>query len=243
MHYVTIVLDSCRYDLFKQLYDGGETRFFNALGPPHKAYSHSNVTTASFVLMFGHGYFPKPTPPGFPFKRAINFIAKFPGYHKTLVTGMPWLWPGHLSVKSLLGKFDDVDFLGSMRVCEHGVKRYNQIRDRFENLFFLLWTGETHNPYGVGGNRTKWLTGKISAYNKGVGDLPKSYLQYLRGRQKEMIKYCDRQLSKLAIRTPAHVVVVADHGESIGENHKVGHGHDIHPVQFTVPLQHQFRGG
>jgi len=49
--------------------------------------------------------------------------------------------------------------------------------------------------------------------------------------------YCDEVLSKLRFEHPTYVLVLADHGEAMGEDHKIGHGIYAHSVEFEVPFQ------
>lgn len=235
MNYLFIILDSCRYDTYKEVY--AEIPFFKKLGPLHKASSNSNITVGSFILMFGHSYFPHPRPNKFPFNPSINFLSKFDECCKILVTGMPLLWPKHDSMKGLLKKFDIVNYCDTHTVCKQGVEEYNSSRE--QNLFFVLWTGETHMPYEVEKGGTRWFPDKVKRYNRGENCLGPSYIKHLRDRQKEMIRYCGNQLSKLKIRKPVHIVVTSDHGESFGENHVIGHAQDNNAVQFLVPLQYK----
>lgn len=237
MNHLFIILDSCRFDLFKAAYP--KSKFFSKLGPVHRAYSNSNLTPGSFVLMFGHAFFPYPQPEGFPWRKTLNFMQTFPQHHKVLVTGMPWLNPKLDSVRGLLQRFDEVDFHKIHQVCRYGVEKFNRLSSR-EDLFYILWTGETHLRYEVGADKTKWRKEVYSKYSK--SELPTEYLNYLKSRQQAMIMYCDAQLSRLKFRSPTQVTVTADHGDSIGENQMTGHGNDCHPVQFMVPFQYKVLG-
>ena len=234
LKHLMVVLDSCRYDLFNELYQNNELPFFQRLGEPLKSYTCSNVTSSSFVLSFSHGVFPYPQPRGFGLKRQINLVGNFKG-KSMLVTGMPMIWPRHLSVKSTMAAFDEVDFRRNRNVCLHGVRRYNELEEKPD--LFVLWCGETHHPYEVEQGTTSWYPPKINAYNRGKDSLEPEYFEYLKSRQKHMIAYCDANLSLLELDEPIRISLTADHGESMGEEHRIGHGNSIHPVQFTVPFQ------
>jgi len=106
VNHLIIVLDSCRYDLFCEVLP--ETKFFKRLGEVTRAYTNANLTAPSFVEIFGHGYFPRPLPKNFPYVPygEVNFIQKRKEY-KILITGMPMLWKGMISVRSTIKAFDE----------------------------------------------------------------------------------------------------------------------------------------
>ncbi len=229
-----IVLDSCRYDLFNELYQNNELHFFQSLGEPIQAHTHSNITASSFILFFSHGIFPYPVPNGFPFKRQINLLENLKGT-KVIVLGTPMIWPNHASVRSTMQAFDTVDFRRGKDICGYGVDLYNKTKRKPD--LFVLWCNETHHPYEYEEGQTEWRTPEINAWNRGKPTLTEEYLKYLKKRQQEMIRYCDRTLLRLELQEPTRIILIADHGESIGEGHRIGHGNSIHPIQFTVPFQ------
>ena len=236
MNYLFIILDSCRYDVFIE----ANTPFFDSLGKVYKAYTNSNWTPSSFVNFFGHGQFPHlkgltvaETYQGL-LKQELNFMSHLTGYRKILFTGMPWLSKVNHGVRSTLELFNDYVFLNRIQVAKRAVKYYNNWAK--EPYFFVMWLGETHQPYSVEGDVTLWKGQELVEYNKGMDTVSMEYLEYLKDRQRRMVEYCDKELSKLRIRDNTLVVITADHGESFGENHIFGHGNDIHPVQFEVPL-------
>ncbi|RLJ01771.1 MAG: hypothetical protein DRP11_03880 [Candidatus Aenigmatarchaeota archaeon] len=235
VNYLIIVLDSCRYDLFVEVLP--ETEFFRKLGKVTKSYSVCSVTGPSFVEIFGNGYFPQPVPDNFPFKPRgeVNFIQHRAEY-KVLFTGMPMLWKGSVAVRSTVECFDDYRFQRTRSVCKEGVDYWNELSRAQYPLFFVLWTGETHWPYSLQGYDGT-LYGSPDAYNRGRDVYKPEFFELLKRKQKEMIAYCDEQLSKLKFYLPTWVIVMADHGEAMGEDHKIGHGVYPHAVEFEVPFQ------
>jgi len=233
-HFI-IVLDSCRYDLFCEVLP--KTKFFKRLGNVTRAYSNANITAPSFVEIFGHGYFPHPLPDDFPYASSgeVNFIKKRKEY-KILITGMPMLWKGMISVRSAIEAFNEYHFMKDHNVCKEGVELWNQKSVEKAPIFFVLWTGETHWPYSLKGYDGT-LYGSTKQYNQGKDVYKPEFFELIRRKQKEMIMYCDEVLSRSIFSHPTYVLVLADHGEAMGEDHKIGHGIYAHPIEFEVPFQ------
>lgn len=234
MKRILVILDSCRYDLYRELYDDGDLPFLERLGKPLKSHTHSNITSASFVLFFSHGVFPYPKPKGFGIKPQYNLIETYKG-KTAIVLGTPMIYPKHLSVRAIMNAFDYVNFTRRSDICKVGVDFYNEAPEKPD--LFVLWCNETHHPFNYEVGQTDWEPHKINNYNRGRDPFGEEYLDYLKSRQKAMIAYCDGILSSLKLEEPTMISLTSDHGESIGEDHKIGHGNSLHPIQFTVPFQ------
>jgi hypothetical protein len=113
--------------------------------------------------------------------------------------------------------------------------------------FLFMNVGETHLPYEYGDRRypapweefegfgTKWEGApRWSGEFPAVSD--RSW-RVLRKRQREALQWVDRQLEELwrALPRPVQVVVVADHGDCLGEDGLLGHGF-YHPKVLEVPM-------
>lgn len=227
MKYLVIILDSLRYD-------SADDHSLKNFGPRRKAITNANFTAASFVSMLGCGFWPR-WDGDYPrlFHQMPNFVQSIPG-KKVMITGMPWLSPTMSYVSSVISQFTDYIFRDTHTILDFSVDFLAEKGDTYN--FFLIWTGETHQPYSVGNNKTDWDREKIRHMVSGEEEIDPDYMAYLHQRQREMFRYCSEIINSMDIARETWVLITADHGESFGENGVYGHGNDIHPTQFTVPL-------
>lgn len=118
--------------------------------------------------------------------------------------------------------------------------------DRAQGRRQFLWVHyfDPHSPYGDSGSAARALTPVEVLRRMADGGGARAGLagevRELYGRDVEAL---DRSLDRLLERLEAdrarfdtHVVVTADHGESLGEDHVIGHGNHLSPEQIRVPL-------
>ena len=117
--------------------------------------------------------------------------------------------------------------------------------DRAQGRRQFLWVHyfDPHSPYGDSGSAARALTPAEvlrrmadAGARAGLAD----EVRELYGRDVEALdRSLDRLLARLETdraRFDTHVVVTADHGESLGEDQVIGHGNHLSPEQIRVPL-------
>jgi arylsulfatase A-like enzyme len=109
-----------------------------------------------------------------------------------------------------------------------------------EKQFFWFHYFDPHAPYGdehESPMRLAWLIGQARNRNPEAPDLVRA----ARRLYDEDVARLDRSLDRLLARLEAdgmetHVVLTADHGESLGEGGLLGHGKHVTREQVRVPL-------
>ena len=132
------------------------------------------------------------------------------------------------------------------------IKRY---RNAGRPLFLTINYMDAHNPYVpprpfdtmFGGGKV-WLTNRqYERLTEEIGGLKRSITgaerDYLMARYDGGIAYLDSEIGKLMDRLKAMglyenamIVIAADHGESFGERHLLGHGLSVYQDETAVPL-------
>jgi arylsulfatase A-like enzyme len=106
--------------------------------------------------------------------------------------------------------------------------------------FFWFHYFDPHAPYGSsrGSDLAKWhFFRRMEA-----GESGERLLEEIRARYRADVEYLDRALDRLlarldrdADRFETHVVLVSDHGESLGDGGSLGHGFQLGDVEIRVP--------
>jgi arylsulfatase A-like enzyme len=118
--------------------------------------------------------------------------------------------------------------------------------DRAQGRRQFLWVHyfDPHSPYGDSGGSGRMLTPAEVVSRLAGGPAARAGLadeaRELYGRDVQALDVSlDRLLERLetdGARFDTHVVVTADHGESLGEEGVIGHGNHLSPEQVHVPL-------
>jgi len=240
MRRIWVIFDSLRYDT----YVAANTSLFNQnIGKPIKAMTYTNHTLTTFIDMVSYNRLPEPVVGERLFRKRFNYAQELRanGTKVHLVTDNVHLELANMPIKGIQKHFDTYKVF--KRYYESGnelIKFANQL-NLGKSYLLILWFGETHQPYNYGNTKTRDFV-KIARltprYNQGRDVISKSHLDYLKQRQKEACEWLvKRSWNGFLVNHPNDsIVVTADHGESFGENHKYGHGCDIHEAQFLVPL-------
>jgi len=235
--HILIVLDSCRFDSYQR----ANTKDVGVVHPYH---TDSNHTITAFIDFLCVNKLPHPIDsPNNPwFKKTFNFVDKIrcPVY---FLSDNPHLHPVNLHVKGLieLGVFKEYKiFEPNYRSCVKIIKHANDLNLQ-DNYFIVLWFGETHQPFDFGNDTNdKWkdFSSRVDKYNNGEDVISDSEMEYMHERQISACEFIMQQLWKRFLKDhlDATIIITSDHGESFGENHKFGHGCDIHEAQFLVPF-------
>jgi arylsulfatase A-like enzyme len=105
--------------------------------------------------------------------------------------------------------------------------------------FLFVHYFDAHGPYGDTGSDKMALATVMGAIRRGDQDM-QPLLQRLNDLYSVDVASMDEQLERLMLRldqddVPTHVVVFADHGESLGEDGSFGHGKHLGEAQIHVP--------
>lgn len=240
MKRILVVLDSCRLDSYQRANMAQVTKVLGKATPSH---TDSNHTITAFLDFLCVNKLPHPvnnyTNPWF--KKDFNFIenVKAPIY---FLSDNPHLHPVNLHVKGLvkLGVFSKYEvFEPYYRSCDKIVSHADAL-SLGKDYFVILWFGETHQPFSYGKNvNKKWkaFASRVDKYNRGADNITDSEMKYMHNRQVQACEYImGRVWPFLNKHRDATIIITSDHGESFGENHRFGHGCDIHEAQFKVPF-------
>lgn len=107
-----------------------------------------------------------------------------------------------------------------------------------ERQFLFVHYFDAHGPYGDTGADKMALATVMGAIRRG-DELP-PLIQRLNDLYSVDVLAMDEQLERLMLRLdqdeiPTHVIVFADHGESLGGDGSFGHGKHLGPAQIHVP--------
>jgi len=244
MKRVVMMLDSCRYDV----YVSANTRLWTQhLGKAKKGVSACNHTLPSFVVITNYNRIPRPDNCNINpyFKKRLNFLheCKKNGTKIFMATDNPHLHPVNEPVKAMLPVFDKFKYFTPDYESGQAIFDWAGNLHLGNNYYLILWLGETHSPYNCGDDKTRnWLdlAKRANSYSAGGNTITQKELNYLKDRQRKAVEYLHKiswpVLKKFVDDKGVTIIITADHGESFGENHRYGHGNDIHPAQFTVPL-------
>ena len=261
-----ITLDSCRYDVFSDLYSSGRLNTFSGIAPLHKASSPSYFTYGShsaFWVGFTPGVADSKTPLLNPkvsklfrlqyagssgkdadcFKlEGENIVEGFNrlGYLSIGTGAVDWFDPSSES-GAVLGKpFRHFLFSGNTWSLERQlcwIDNHLSPNPASRPVFLFLNIGETHVPYWHEGAR--WPRRPSPCIPFG-GEFCSE--QESRRRQQECLAWVDQKLSSLIERfLDATIILCSDHGDCWGEDGLWEHGIS-HPRTLEVPLMIRFKG-
>lgn len=215
---IRVVLDSCRWDNFDKKFQ--------------YRCSHSNVTYPSACAYLGLGFH----------NGQLDNLAlrRKNGWKERLYSDNSFLsetmWPW----KSLSSRFE------SWYCTKEGGDHTDMILEQAledisedDRSYSVIWLMPTHTPYYLNEKPYQWFLDNMDnlvQYNKDQDSITKDEMHKLRQRQKECAWDVARKVNKFFHELgDCDYVLTADHGESFGENHRFGHGTDIHLAQFLIP--------
>jgi len=247
---VMLTLDTLRYDVARELWEGGRTPVLGAQLPGGWELRHApgSFTLASHQAMFA-GFLPTPARPG---KHDRLFALRFEGSETTAEATCTFDAPD--IVAGLRGR-------GYRTVCIGGVGFFNKqnplgrvLPDLFDESHWSPELGvrdprSTENQVGLAID----VLGRIPAERRvflfiNVSALHQPNAMYLEGASADSLashaaalEYVDSRLpplfDALRRRGPSFWIVCSDHGTAYGEDGY--HGHRLaHPVVWNVPYAH-----
>lgn len=226
MRDLLLIFDSMRYDIFKNLlYE----KTFD-LGRVYKAYTHGSWTRPSVCSMLS-GYLPT-SDYGQPYKPSWVMLSPQVFHDREVpswfINGNAWMSdmaPRRYTEK----KFFDPHSAPQMVDETISIMKHNK------EFFIAMLFVETHGPYNyipqVNGEK---LGEKIKAYNQGKDNNAPQLARVYQARGINYLLGLTRPLMKLSSRT----YLTSDHGDLMGEHHKIGHdpSYPFHVKLVEVPL-------
>ncbi len=227
MRDLLIIFDSVRYDNFMAVYAATKWRKY---GKVYKAYSHGTWTRPSVVSMLS-GYLPQ-SEYGQPYKPSWNMLSPQVFHDREIPS---WF----LNSNAWMSKMAPSDYIEYSFLEGHSapriIERAKEITEMYHNFFIVMLLTETHIPYNydpsVDGDH---LNKVFKSYNNGEdNDAPWLARKYQKRGIIHLMNLVE-PLFDLADR----VFITSDHGDLMGEHHKVGHDptFPFHKVLLEVPL-------
>lgn len=169
----------------------------------------------------------------YPLAAEFGFAQGFDAFYDRFTTGVRGarVWEGHTLPS---GRF----FSRADAVTAHALEALDAARGRRQ--FFWFHYFDPHAPYGSSRGKG-WMESDVFR-RVAAGEPASDVIAEVRRRYREDASYLDRELDRLLARLESdagryetHVLVVADHGERLGEADSVGHGYGLDPVEIRVP--------
>lgn len=260
---VFIVMDSCRYDSYRD----AKTPNMDALAEGEMRYTFASWTSPSHYT-FLMGMVPHVSPKGvfasevykkdfakwvertgieglsfktFVPELSLPHVLQKHGYRTEARVSLPVLNPyTHLNKGfdeyKLMGNHND--FAGMVEEIEF---------DEDEPVFHFLNLGETHYPYMLDGDDLPHISGVHGVFKNLDNDLNASTsnkffeeeeMKMLHRQQIKTVEYVDGVLGTLIEKAPVntHFIITGDHGECFGEGGYFGHGPIMHEKVLQVPF-------
>jgi hypothetical protein len=141
-------------------------------------------------------------------------------------------WVGNLQPRS----YKEYKYYESHK-CEDMVIKCLQLMQMYPDVFISLLFTETHGPYDLpeeDEETTKKVIKKFKDFNHGVTNTAPELAGV---RQVETIEYLDKKIKPL-LDLADRVIFTSDHGDLMGEEHKIGHDPTFpqHKKLYEVPL-------
>jgi arylsulfatase A-like enzyme len=184
-----------------------------------------------------NGYETRAVVASFPLTRRFGFARGFDEFTQDFSHNLnrnKTLWEGHWKIES--GEFSALgDSITDQALAALG-------RSTGKKQFFWFHYFDPHAPYGAssgaGAMRKKDIMKGLAGRDGDVQQL----LEEAKRLYDKDVKYLDaaldrllRKLSADEARFETHIIVVSDHGESLGEGGSVGHGARLHEAELRVP--------
>jgi len=226
MRDLLIILDSVRYDRFMEAYAPELKR----LGKVHKAYSHGTWTRPSVVSILS-GYLPQSEigqiykPSWIMLDKVMFHDQEIPAYFLNANA-----WMRNMAPSSYVERWYPEPYSAGAMIYD--AKR---IMESHSEFFVAMLLVETHGPYDYKpSKRDPKVAELFKAYNNGEeNEAPRIAAE----RQREAISFLSVLLEPL-LEIPDRVIVTSDHGDLMGEEHRIGHDptFPFHIKLLEVPL-------
>lgn len=226
---VRVVLDSCRATCFPFA--------------PWKL-TKTNVTFASACMYLGLGIDDK-------LELDVLGVREKKGIVSRVYADNPWLstevFPWKYYKERIEGKGGKYRYFDALPInTDEILEVATKDLENQDSGYAVIWLMDTHSPYYVDDKPYDWFVEHkdlINLYNRDEDTITDAEMLAMRRRQEEACYHVTQKVKKfLRDIGPNSHIVCADHGESFGENHRFGHGTDIHPVQFKIPWITQIEG-
>lgn len=227
-----IVLDSCRYDVFREVYDDQ----FPA-SEVKRAFSPADWTVPS------HESIARGQIPAGDFDNPINSITDYSkgvplaGQHESsfAVAAMPWLSDSSAVSNNFHTYFDDFYCAEDPDSCDEVLGKAREFVDGNKNFFGVINFGETHSPFDH--SRPENTQEVFEGIRNG-----KWSAEEVKGWQADSAEMLIEEIDDFRECLPKDtlVIVTADHGEMFGEDGGLGHDTlkdaHFHDKLFEVPF-------
>jgi arylsulfatase A-like enzyme len=217
--------------------DPSHATMFTALHPwEHGVTSNGDVLDERIVTvteaLCEAGFETRAVVASYPVAARFGFGQGFDEFHEDFTTGFDGLrrWEGHPAPARF--------FSVAETVTMHALRSLDGATARKQ--FFWFHYFDPHAPYGSsrGLKHAKWdVLRRIAA-----GEAEASVLDDVHRLYRADVEYLDRSLDTLLARLEAdsdrfetHIVIVSDHGESLGEGGSLAHGNRLTAVEIRVP--------
>jgi len=215
---------------------------FSGLQPWHHGVTRNGVvlpkSLPNIVEIFSNeGYETRAVVASFPLTRRFGFARGFDVFTQDFSHNLnqnKTLWEGHWKIEA--GAF----FAMADTVNRHAIEAIEQASA--EKQFFWFHYFDPHAPYGASsGGKVIRKRDILEGAERGPDEATRQ-LDLARQRYDADVRTLDRALDKLlrrldedAARYETHILVVADHGESLGEGGSVGHGARLNEAELRIP--------
>lgn len=227
MQDLLIIFESTRYDVFNEAY----TPNLDKLGKAVKARTHASWTRPSITSILS-GYLPQSElgqiyNPSWVMLSQEVFREQVNSY---FINGNAWV--GNMQPRA----YKEYPFYEK----HQGIAMVEQAQKLMltnSDYFIALFLTESHSPYDLP-SENKIVTEDFIEMQKEYNNGTRSHLDFeARIRSGRAIEYLDSILTPL-IGLADRIIFTSDHGELLGENHKIGHDPSFpqHRVLFEVPL-------
>jgi len=247
MKRLLIIFDSCRYDSFEM----ANTEIIEQLDfKKLKAYTNCAGTSPSFYNFMYWNRLPTiSTYEKLPINPKMNYVDYLAdkGVKVRIYTSLPTLSLVDKMVRHIAERCESYKLFDPL----HSAQKMMEDAEKHlydDNTYTIIWLGETHAPYFYGeGNLNiseivardkKWVD--MHVYKKYGEHLTQKQYDYLHDQQISAVEFLCQIIYPYLKKYDGEIILTADHGESLGEMGRFGHGVCSHPVEREVPLL--FRG-
>jgi hypothetical protein len=225
---VWIVAESIRYDVFSS----SKVPNLLSMGDLYEAHTHGSWTRPSVTSMLS-GYLPQSdygqifTPSWVMISKQMLKERDIPRY---FINGNAWV------ANMAPSRYIEYSFLEKHQ-GEKMVSKALKIMELFDHYFIFLFLTESHIPYDLPYETPAWLKEYeelVKRYNAGEeNEAP----ELTRRRSGLALEYIDDLVSPL-LDKGCKYIFTSDHGELMGEHHKIGHdpSYPFHESLLKVPL-------
>lgn len=224
MRDLLIILDSVRYDLFMEAASNLKR------GILYRAHAHGTWTRPSVSSMLS-GYLPQ-SEAGQPYLPSWVMLSPYTFHNREVPA---WFLNSNAWMHDMGPRRYEEKWYPDPYSAPQMVEDALSLMERNDEYFIAMLLTETHGPYKYEANEDATADmALIKAYNQGEdNDAPRVAAE----RSRKAIAYLDGLLKPL-LELPDRLMVTSDHGELLGENHRIGHdpSFPFHVKLLEVPL-------